>query len=300
MMWKILLIAVLIDLIFGEPPEKIHPVVWIGKLTDGLQSHMNESKICGGFLVLGVVGGFTLVGYLITLIPGGIGLLVSAYFLKATFSITCLADTANMIKKHLDIGNLENAKRNLPKLVGRDPSQLSKKEVNSAVIESVAENFVDGIFSPLFYFLLFGLPGALAYKAINTLDSMVDQGNFGYFSAKLDDLVNYIPARLSVLFLSAGSIFFGSPLSALKLSWRDHGLTKSPNSGWPMAAIAGSLAVSLKKPDHYILGNDLDMPEVYHIKSAIRVMEMSTTFVIILSFAITYFVYLPLVHLVLY
>lgn len=294
MSWKILLIAIIIDLVFGEPPEKIHPVVWIGKLMEVLRTHMNESKVGGAILALGIVGGFTLGGYLIALIPGILGLLISAYFLKSTFSITCLADTANMMKKHLDSDDLENAKNDLPKLVGRDTEQLSKKEMNSAVIESVAENFVDGIFSPLFYFLLFGLPGALAYKAINTLDSMVGQGNFGYVSARLDDLVNYIPARLSVLFISAGSIFYGSPPSALKVSWRDHGLTKSPNSGWPMAAMAGSLGISLKKPDHYILGSDLDMPETHHIKSAIRIIKMSTMFVILVFFMIAYFV--PMYH----
>lgn len=294
MIWKILLIAILIDLIFGEPPEKIHPVVWMGKLIDGLRSYMSESKICGVIVALMVVGGFTLAGYLITLVPGIVGLVISAYILKATFSINCLACTANMMEKYLASDDLKNAKKNLPKLVGRDPAQLSKKEINSAVIESVAENFVDGIFSPLFYFLLFGIPGALAYKAINTLDSMVGQGDFGYFSAKLDDLVNYIPARLSVLFISAGAIFYGSPLSALKISRRDHGLTKSPNSGWPMAAMAGSLAVSLKKPEHYILGSELDLPESYHIKRAVRIMEIATTFLIIVSFTIIYFVYLPL------
>ncbi|MFC1786657.1 cobalamin biosynthesis protein [Halobacteriota archaeon] len=290
MSWKILLIAIIIDLVFGEPSEKLHPVVWIGKLMGGLRVHMNESKVCGAILALGIVGGFTLGGYLIALIPGILGLFISAYFLKATFSITCLSDTANMVKKHLDSDDLENAKKDLPKLVGRDTEQLSKKEMNSAVIESVAENFVDGIFSPLFYFMLFGLPGALAYKAINTLDSMVGQGNFGYVSARLDDLVNYIPARLSLLFISAGSIFYDSPLSALKVSWRDHGLTKSPNSGWPMAAMAGSLEISLKKPDHYILGSDLDMPKTHHIKSAIRIMKMSTMFVILVFFMIAYFV----------
>ncbi|MDD2777491.1 MAG: cobalamin biosynthesis protein [Methanocellales archaeon] len=294
MIWKILLIAILIDLIFGEPPEKIHPVVWMGKLIAGLRAHMNKSKIGGVIVALIVVGGFTLAGYLISLISGIVGLIISAYILKATFSITCLAGTANMMEKYLASDDLKNAKKNLPKLVGRDPAQLSKKEINSAVIESVAENFVDGIFSPLFYFLLFGIPGALAYKAINTLDSMAGQGDFGYFSAKLDDLVNYIPARLSVLFISAGAIFYGSPLSALKISRRDHGLTKSPNSGWPMAAMAGSLAVSLKKPDHYILGSELDMPESYHIKRAVRIMEIATTFLIIVSFTIAYFVYLPL------
>ncbi len=294
MIWKILLIAILLDLIFGEPPEKIHPVVWMGKLIDGLRAHMNKSQIDGFILALIVVGIFTLGGYLISLVPGIFGLIISAYILKATFSITCLAGTANMMEKHLANDDLKNAKKNLPKLVGRDPSQLSKKEINSAVIESVAENFVDGIFSPLFYFLLFGIPGALSYKAINTLDSMVGQGDFGYFSARLDDLVNYIPARLSALFISVGAIFYGSPLSALKISRRDHGLTKSPNSGWPMAAMAGSLAVSLKKPEHYILGSELDMPESYHIGKAVRIMEIATTFLIIVSFTIAYFVYLPL------
>ena len=155
MSWKILLIAIIIDLIFGEPPEKIHPVVWIGKLIDDLRAHMNKSKIFGAILALIVVGGFTLGGYLITFIPGIFGLLISAYVLKATFSITCLADTANMVEKHLESDDLENAKKDLPKLVGRDPEQLSKKEINSAVIESVAENIVDGNFSPVFYLVLF-------------------------------------------------------------------------------------------------------------------------------------------------
>ncbi|MDI6639647.1 MAG: cobalamin biosynthesis protein [Methanocellales archaeon] len=294
MSWEILLIAIIIDLIFGEPPEKIHPVIWIGKLVDGLRAHMGKSKICGAILALIVVGGVTLGGYLVTLMHGIVGLLISAYVLKSTFSINCLADTANMIGAHLENDDLENAKENLPKLVGRDPEQLSKKEISSAVIESVAENFVDGIFSPLFYFVLFGLPGALAYKAVNTLDSMVGQGELGYVSARLDDMVNYIPARLSILFISAGAIFYGSPLSALQTSRRDHALVKGPNPGWPMAAMAGALGISLKKPDHYILNSGLGMPESHHIKRAIRIMEMATMFVIIMSFAIIHFVYLPL------
>ncbi|MDI6859655.1 MAG: cobalamin biosynthesis protein, partial [Methanocellales archaeon] len=137
MSWEILLIAIIIDLIFGEPPEKIHPVIWIGKLVDGLRAHMDKSKICGAILALIVVGGVTLGGYLVTLMHGIVGLLISAYVLKSTFSINCLANTANMIGAHLENDDLENAKENLPKLVGRDPEQLSKKEISSAVIESV-------------------------------------------------------------------------------------------------------------------------------------------------------------------
>jgi len=294
MNWEMVLaLAIGMDLLFGEPREMLHPVVWIGKLIDAVRSNLDKSKISGCILVSVVVGSAVFGGYLVTFIHGVIGLLVSAYVLKSTFSITCLADTANMIGTHLENDDLEAAKKDLPMLVGRDPEQLTKRETNSAVIESVAENFIDGIISPLFYFVLFGLPGALAYKAINTLDSMAGyehEGGVGYVSARLDDLANYIPARLSVLFILAGATFYGSSRRGLRISRRDHVLAKGPNPGWPMAAMAGALGTSLKKPDHYILGKGFDLPESYHIKKAIRIMEIGTMFVIVMSFAMIHFI----------
>ncbi len=168
----------------------------------------------------------------------------------------------------------------------------------SAVIESTAENFVDGILSPIFYFVLFGLPGALGYKAINTLDSMIgyrNQGDFGWASARLDDVANYIPARLSVLFITMASAVHGSPLSALRTSRRDHGQTASPNSGWPMAAMAGALKISLKKPLYHTIGSEFALPEPQQIRDAIQITRISSMMLIVLSLLILYYAKLPLV-----
>jgi len=299
MNWEVVLaLAVGMDLLFGEPREMLHPVVWIGKLTGAVRTRLGKSKLSGCVLALAITGVAALGGYLCTLMHGVIGMLVSAYVLKSTFSITCLADTANMMGTHLENDDLGAARKGLPMLVGRDTERLTKKEASSAVIESVAENFVDGIISPLFYFVLFGLPGALAYKAINTLDSMVGyehEGEAGYASARLDDIANYIPARLSVLFISAGAALYGSPRSALRTSRRDHGRTASPNAGWPMSAMAGALGTSLKKPGHYVLGKGFNLPGSHHVKKAIHIVEIGTTFVVAASFATIHFMDLPLV-----
>lgn len=304
MHWIILGLAVMMDLLFGEPNEAFHPVVWIGKLIDAIQSHLKkmfayaQSKISGCILVLMVVGIAVLGGYLVTFVHGFIGLLISAYVLKSTFSITCLTNTATKICEHLEKDDLVSAKKKLPALVGRDPEGLTKEGMCSAAIESIAENFVDGILSPIFYFVLFGLPGALGYKAINTLDSMVgykNQGGFGWASARLDDAANYIPARLSVLFITMASAFHGSSLSALRISRRDHGRTTSPNSGWPMAAMAGALSTSLKKPLCYTMGNEFALPGPQQIRGAIQIMRVSSMILIVLSFSILYYTKLPLV-----
>jgi len=299
MNWEMVLaLAIGMDLLFGEPREMLHPVVWIGKLIDGLRGHMNRSKASGCVLVSIVVGSAVLSGYLVTLVHGAIGLLISAYVLKSTFSITCLTDTATRIYGHLDRDDIVSAKKELPALVGREPERLTKEEMCSATIESIAENFVDGILSPIFYFVLFGLPGALGYKAINTLDSMLgykNQGDFGLASARLDDVVNYIPARLSVLFVTIASAFHGSPLAALRISRRDHGQTASPNSGWPMAAMAGALGVSLKKPFCHALGDEFALPEPQQIKRAVQIMRTSSIITIVLAFLMSYYTKLPLV-----
>jgi len=299
MNWEMVLaLAIGMDLLFGEPREMLHPVVWIGKLIDAVRTHLNKSKLSGCVLALTITSIAALGGYLCTLMHGAIGMLVSAYVLKSTFSITCLTDTATRVYRHLERDELVSAKKELPALVGREPERLTKEEMCSAAIESIAENFVDGILSPIFYFALFGLPGALGYKAINTLDSMLgykNQGDFGWASARLDDVVNYIPARLSVLFITIASAFHGSPLSALRVSRRDHDQTASPNSGWPMAAIAGALGVSLKKPFCYVLGDEFALPEPQQIKKAVQIMRTSSIIIIASALFILYYTKLPLV-----
>ena len=165
-------------------------------------------------------------------------------------------------------------------LVSRDARGLDEPKIASAAIESTAENYVDSILSPILYFAVFGLPGALVYKAVNTLDSMVGYRNerfsaIGFASAKLDDIANWIPARLSVLFILLPSFRF-SPGSALRVCLRDHALPASPNSGYPMAMVAGALGCRLEKPGSYVLGREYPDPSPHHILQANRIVLVAT------------------------
>jgi adenosylcobinamide-phosphate synthase len=175
--------------------------------------------------------------------------------------------------------------------VGRDTSGLSAHQSASAVIESLAESFVDGILSPLFYFLIFGLPGALAYRMINTLDSMVGYKKepfkeLGFVAAKLDDIVNFVPARMSLVIIFISSFFFGKPIDALKTCIHDHNKTASPNSGWSMAAISGALNVRLEKVGYHILGDTYHPPETLLIRKTVYLVGFSSLIVIGVIFLI--------------
>jgi adenosylcobinamide-phosphate synthase len=189
------------------------------------------------------------------------------------------------IKKDLEAGDIGTVRKNLKTFVGRDTSALDERQSASAVIESVAESFVDAILSPLFYFLLFGLPGALVYRMVNTLDSTVGYKkepyvDLGYASAKIDDIANWIPARLSLVFIFAASIFAGSPVSAVRTCLRDHDKTASPNSGWSMAAVSGAVRVRLEKFGYHVLGDGFDVAEVEHIKKAVVVVALASVLVV--------------------
>lgn len=161
----------------------------------------------------------------------------------------------------------------------------------SAVIESLAESFVDGIFSPLLYFLIFGLPGALAYRMINTLDSMVGYKKepfieLGYAAAKLDDLANWVPARLSIAFIFLASVLFGKPVDAIKTCISDHNKTASPNSGWPMAAVSGALNVRLEKVGYHVLGDHYQPPDALQIQKTVYIVGFSSLLAIGVIFLI--------------
>ncbi len=281
---EILILAVFFDIPFGEPPAYIHPVVWMGKLINLFvrRAPVNHRKMYGFFMVLFCVGAAVFAGLVIISSGKGPGsLIVAAFFLKSTFSIRMLLVSALGIKKDLEEGRLEKVRMDLRTFVGRDTSRLTAHQSASAVIESVAESFVDGILSPLFYFLLFGLPGALAYRMINTLDSMVGYKKepfveIGYVSAKLDDVVNWVPARLSLVFISISSILFGEPLDAFKICMKDHDKTASPNSGWPMAAISGALNVRLEKIGYHVLGGKYSDPQPFHIGKAVNMAGFSS------------------------
>jgi adenosylcobinamide-phosphate synthase len=285
---KVLLLAVIFDILFGEPPAFLHPVVWMGKLINlfvGL-SPRSHRKIYGFIMVLFCVGIMVLIARALELIRSGImAIVIMAYFLKSSFSIRMLFVSAIGIQRDLEIGNVEKVRRDLKTFVGRDTSHLNTHQSTSAVIESLAESFVDGILSPLFYFLIFGLPGALAYRMINTLDSMVGYKKepftqLGYAAARIDDIVNFVPARMSLVFIFIASIFFGKPSDAIRTCMLDHNKTASPNSGWSMAAVSGALNVRLEKIGYHVMGSNYCDPEPFYIRKAINVLGFSSFLVI--------------------
>jgi adenosylcobinamide-phosphate synthase len=299
----VLLLAAAIDIVFGEPPAAVHPVVWIGKLINILKSAAPQThrKIYGVAMALCCVFFAAMMGYSVLYIaalpgvPGVLALLLEAYFLKATFAINCLLSPAREIYRHLEANRLEKVRELLPIYVSRNTSRLSRTQMSSAVIESVSENYVDGILSPIFYYALFGefgLVAAYAFKAISTLDSMVGYKTepyreLGYFSAKSDDVLNWIPARISVIFILAAALTVAllpkrqgkiSPLNSIRSAFEDGMKTPSPNSGYPMAATAGALGVKLEKPDYYILGALYPPTEVKDIKRASQLIAVASGF----------------------
>ncbi|MDA0524037.1 cobalamin biosynthesis protein [Methanococcoides alaskense] len=310
----VLLLATGFDLLIGEPPTALHPVVWIGNLIGFFKKKVpaTHKKAYGVVFALIVILFAASIAYVVLLIanlsfiPEFVVLLIEAYFLKSTFAIRRLLEAAMEVYGELEKGDLVSARKKLSMYVSRDTSQLTESQVSSSVIETCSENFVDGILSPLFYYVIFGpygLIGAYIFKAVSTLDSMVGYMNekyrdIGYFSAKTDDVLNWIPARICVVFIMAGS-FLSSVLlkskgldhiGAFRCASTDCMTTPSPNSGYPMAAIAGALGVRLEKPNTYVIGKGLSLPKAEDIKKAAEVIGMSSILVVIIFVALIYII----------
>jgi adenosylcobinamide-phosphate synthase len=297
------LLAVALDILFGEPLPALHPVVWMGSLIGYLDRHSPRKlkRLYGVAMALSSIILTVAIGYGITVVlyrvSPYLSLLAMAYLLKSTFSFSFLWRTSGDIHADLKAGRLEAARSKLPALVGRDVSRLDSGQMASCVIESLGESFVDGIFSPLAYFTIFGLPGALAYRAINTLDSMVGYKDekhrqTGWASARIDDLANFIPARLAVLLIAAVS---GHPARAIRTAMRDGRNAPSINSGYPMSAFAGALGARLEKLKFYVLGEGLKPCGVEDIPRAIRLNKLMTAAVVAVILAVLWLTPLPLI-----
>jgi adenosylcobinamide-phosphate synthase len=196
-------------------------------------------------------------------IAGGfiIAILLEGIALKPFFALRMLADAGRRVRVHLEQDNLEAARQELQALVGRDRSQLTAELVGAATIESLAENLSDSVVAPLFYYLLFDLPGAATYRLFNTFDSMIGyHGRYEYLgkaAARLDDILNFLPSRITALLIIAGAPLFGGKRGKAWRIWRrDAHKTASPNAGHPMATAAGALGVQLEKVGHYMLGDN--------------------------------------------
>ncbi len=271
----ILILAFVLDSAIGDPRWLPHPVRIIGFGISGAEKVLRNffkspfaQKFAGILLVLIIVLPVFALTYLlldaVRSFSSGIVISLSAVFIiyltSSTIAIKDLIRSAKLVIDAVQTGNLEQARALLSMIVGRDTEKLSEDDVLKATIESISENLSDGVVAPLFYLVIGGLPFALTYKAINTLDSMVGYKNqrhinFGWASAKLDDYVNYIPARITGIFivLSTAIVFRSLSIAriALQTMLRDGGNHISPNSGVPEAALAGGIGVKLGGPSTY-------------------------------------------------
>ena len=261
-----LLAGWLLDLIFGDPARLPHPVVWFGKWISWGEHRLNHGshrKVKGAVLALSLVTLVFMMWWgLKSLMQGTIAWLV----LDTIAVFYCLAGTT-LIREVREVfmaldRSLEEGRRQVARIVGRDTSELTAQEVRTAALETLAENLSDGVIAPLFWFALLGTPGMLAYKMVNTLDSMIGYRterykDFGCWAARIDDVANYIPARLTALLM----VIATGRLSLLRFVWRNGCKHASPNSGYPEAALAGALNCRFGGP-HYYFGELFDKPYI--------------------------------------
>jgi adenosylcobinamide-phosphate synthase len=263
-----LISAYLLDLILGDPQWFPHPVRLMGRLILWLENlfrrlHASPSwlKASGVSLAFLICGGTFCVTFFLIHWAGNFswysGLACSIFLGYTALATRDLHVETRKVLGALEKGNIQRAREELAFLVGRDTAHLDEPEILRALVETIAENTSDGVIAPLFYLGLAGPPCALTYKAINTLDSMVGYKNdryrnFGWASAKLDDVANFIPARLSGLFIVLSSFLLRKPWrNSLAILWRDRSKHESPNSAWPEAAMAGALGIQLGGLNYY-------------------------------------------------
>lgn len=281
-----LVLALLLDLVLGDLPNRYHPVAWMGTGI-GLARRLAPRQGCwlrclygavvviGGAVLVGVIGG--VVEELLHLLPRPLYWLAEAFIFKTTLALRGLVRAARQVQEALIAGDLDRARHLVSwHLVSRDTTQLNASQIAAATVESVAENASDGILAPLVYYALGGLPGALAYRFINTADAMLGYHDperewLGKVPARLDDLVNLIPARLTAGFLLLATQLLGGPIRrAWEVWYRDARQTASPNAGQPMSVMAGALGVELEKIGYYCLGAGQPPPTAQHIPAAVR------------------------------
>lgn len=301
-----LTLAFLLDMLLGDPLWQPHPVRWMGnaitRLEPMFRTRIASPAAAGAWMTVSLVAGVWLAAGLTLRIAAAIhpalALLVQILMIYTCISARSLADAALAVGDALAASGLAAGRRAVAMIVGREVDRLDAAGVSRAAVETVAENLVDGVIAPLCFVLLGGAPLAMAYKMVNTLDSMIGYKNdryrdFGRFAARLDDVVNFIPARLSVPFIAlAAHLLGGHGRRALTVVYRDGRAHASPNAGFPEAAFAGALGVWMGGPNRYhgcivekpVIGRGLGDVGDVHIPMACQLM-LTTTLLFFLTAA---------------
>jgi len=275
--WRAFL-AALIERFVGYP-ENIqkaigHPAQWMGAAIDWLDANLNtrphdlfEGRMRGAAALLVLIGASALPAWFIAHLLSGFssGWIIEAALATAFLAQKSLRDHVRDVERALS-SSLTAGKAAVSKIVGRNTETLDESGISRAALESLAENAADGVVAPLFWYLLLGLPGLVAYKAVNTADSMIghksdEHLHFGYASARFDDVLNFIPARLTALIFAGAALFENQQAASAAWSsaWADAGKHRSPNAGWPEAAMAGALGLRFGGPRDYD-GETVDLP----------------------------------------
>ncbi len=277
-----LLIGWLLDLVFGDPQRLPHPVVWFGKMIAAAEHALNKGRhrlMKGAATAIGLILLVYGAGWALRHLLHGVDILAVMVF-DVIVIFYCLAGTT-LIREVRDVflaldRSLEEGRTQVARIVGRDTTQLSAQEVRQAALETLAENLSDGVIAPLFFLALLGTPGMLAYKMVNTLDSMIgyrtqQYKDFGCWAAHIDDIANYIPARLTALLM----VMVSGRWSLVRFVWRYGNHHASPNSGYPEAALAGILDCRFGGP-HYYFGELFDKPFIGENDRSLTTADMRT------------------------
>ncbi|MBL0937985.1 MAG: cobalamin biosynthesis protein CobD [Gemmatimonadaceae bacterium] len=309
--------ALLCDVLVGEPPSPLHPTVWMGRwlaFARRMFGAPDRSDSPARALLAGVMT--LMIGLLLVLMVSAVvafaalllatryvsrfvrgsavatdaaRAMVDGLLLKPALALRALLSASREVASALKSNDLDRARSLLSwHLVSRDTTQLTDHEVAGATLSSLAENFSDSVVAPLLAYRLAGLPGAYGYRFVNTADAMHGYRTpalewFGKPAARLDDVLNWVPARLAVAALVLGTLCCGgSVVGAVRAAWRDAGRTASPNGGWPMACLAGALDVQLVKRDHYVLNSNGQLPVASHVNQACAIVAVATLLVVVM------------------
>jgi adenosylcobinamide-phosphate synthase len=294
-----------IDAVFGDPPNSVHPLRWIGNLVGWLDRRISRknprtTKI-KGFLTYVLIASLTISLSLLVLVLArmhigehwgfdlgtAVWIILTALLFKFTFAVFSFRKHCRPIQKDLRNGDLVGAAGKTQMIVSRRTEGMDPEHLASCCVETTAETFADSVCSPGLYFGLFGIFGAFMFRSANLMDAMwgyrnEKYGDLGFFPAKFDDVLGFITSRMSVLFIALAALLMRlDARSAVRTAMNEHGKTPSPNSGWPMAAVAGALGVTMEKKNVHVIGSG-PLPSVDDIGRGYRLVELSSVLMMLM------------------